>query len=95
MLLLFIYICTTTNYLYEEFCLVFWPEEEQVSVVAKSRLLEGNAVGDTCSVRVRRAVHKGSILAIGKYPFSCLFPVVLQWLILFSYGILILTVCRN
>ena len=45
MLLLFIYICTTTNYLYEEFCLVFWPEEEQVSVIAKSRLLEGNAVG--------------------------------------------------
>ena len=51
---------------------MFWPEEEQASVVARSRLLEGNAVGDTCSVRVRRDVHKGRILVIGKYPFvSC------------------------
>ena len=74
MLLLFIYLYLHYNYLYEEFCLVFCPEEEQVSVVAKSKKKK---VGDTCSVRVRRAVHKGSILAIGKYPFSCLFPVVL------------------
>ena len=56
---------------------MFWPEEEQVSVVARSRLLEGNAVGDTCSVRVRRDVHKGLILAYGNYPFICLFHVVL------------------
>ena len=38
-------------------------------MVAKSRLLEGNAVGDTCSVRVRR----GTILAIGKYPLVVYF----------------------
>ena len=36
---------------------MFWPDEMHVSVVARSRLLDGNIIGDSCSVRVRRQVH--------------------------------------
>ena len=53
------------NIYFIAFCLVFWPEEMQVSVVARGTLQEGNIVGDSCSVTVGRQVHKGSILAIG------------------------------
>ena len=50
-----------------EFCLVFWPEEQQVSVVARSRLDGGATLGDTCSLKLWRSKHQGKVIGIGKF----------------------------
>ena len=50
-----------------------WPKEDSVSVFPIIKLLEGSVVGDTCSVRLGKQVHCGSILGIGKLfvPLEC------------------------
>ena len=44
-----------------------WPKEDSVSVLSMIKLIEGSVVGDTCSVRLGKQVHCGSILGIGKF----------------------------
>ena len=46
---------------------MYWPKEESVSVVARSRLLVGSVLGDACSIRIGKQVHHGHIQGIGKF----------------------------
>ena len=50
-----------------EFSLVYWPEEQQVSMVARSRLDGGAAVGDVCSLKLGRSKHQGKVIEIGRF----------------------------
>ena len=50
-----------------EFCLVFRPEEQQVSMVARSRLDRGTVLGDTCSLKLGWSKHHGKVIGIGKF----------------------------
>jgi len=48
-----------------EHCLIFWPLEGTYSVIPRSRLQEGNAIGDLCKLKIRRLFHEGTVIAIG------------------------------
>ena len=50
-----------------EFFLVYWPEEQQVSMVARSILDGGTAVGDVCSLKLGRSKHQGKVIEIGRF----------------------------
>ena len=55
-------------------CLVFWPKEDTYSVVPRSRLLEGNAIGDSYRLKIGRMTHTGTLVAIGMFLTSILQP---------------------
>ena len=46
--------------------LVFWPEEQSVTVVPEKQMKEGSMVGDACKVKVGLRHHCGVIKAVGK-----------------------------
>ncbi len=53
-----------------EYCLVFWTEDEQFSVVPKKKVKDGVPVGGTCSIKIGKQLHQAKILAVGKYTYN-------------------------
>ena len=61
--------CILSTYI-ERFFLVYWEEEEMVSVHPKRELLDGvGTVGEWCTVFFQKKPFKGKVAAIGMYTF--------------------------
>ena len=49
-------------------CLVHWVEEDKVTVVRMSSVVDGTAVGDSCGVKIGAKVYSNAkILAVGTW----------------------------
>ena len=59
----------------EEFLLVYWPNEEGVSVVSRNAIVMPGAdnlvVDSECRVRVGKEVYAGKVAALGKEAYIC------------------------
>ena len=60
----------------EGFVLVYWPDEECMSVVASSRVTGSHEVGDECTVTMQRKTYSGRIAATGMYVCVNLFIII-------------------
>ena len=60
-------VCVHVILVEETFVLVYWPEEECVSVVAGPRVSGDHQVGGMCAVSIRRKAYFGKVAATGKY----------------------------
>ena len=59
--------------------LIYWPEEECVSITEMTRIIEGKlAEGEQCRVRVGRRVYIGIIVRLGESAIFYTFSLVLS-----------------
>lgn len=50
----------------EQFILVYWPDEDCVSVVSEESVEGTNDMGEPCAVKLGKKVYSGRTAAIGK-----------------------------
>lgn len=62
------YIHLISSYLFidELFVLVYWPEEDCVSVVAGTRVTGNQHIGTKCKVSIQNKHYTGQVAATGK-----------------------------
>ena len=51
--------------------LVYWPEEDCVSVVGGARVSGDQQVGSMCTVTIQRKTYSGRVAAAGKSTLTC------------------------
>ena len=60
------HVVVTVSVIVAEHYLVYWPEEDSVSVVPVENVQEKCEVGKECEVKLGRKCYKGKVCAIGK-----------------------------
>ena len=45
---------------------MYWPGEDSVSVVPRSKLLTGDMEGSKYTIKMGKSVHEGEIIGVGK-----------------------------
>lgn len=57
----------------EQYLLVYWEEEDGVSVVVEDQVDRVAPVGESCSVKCGKSAYPGKIAAVGKWAYTATF----------------------